>query len=512
MTLCSAPVSLNSNAEGVVSVLFPFALPKQNHPEHSARRCMTAQLQPFAATLSGTQLQVRFRWLNQVGFVLAAILASSITGCSSIVLCMTGIPAIPAHRVPREFLARPRANMQELTMSRMRQTPPKVYQLGPNDVLGIYIENVLGQPDSAPPVHFSQDNSKPPSLGFPIPVREDGTLALPLVDPINVSGLTLTQAADAIRYAFTVKKRILPEGKDRILVTLQRPREYRVLVVREDAGSGGAAGAIGGAGTGAVGGAGGGLGLGNTRRGSGSTVSLPAYENDLLTALSKTGGLPGLDAKNEVLILRGNFGDAVERDLLIAKLKASQDPCECKMDLPPDAHIVKIPLRFQPEDFPKFKEEDIILQTGDIVFVQSREREIYYTSGAIRSGVQLLPRDIDIDILQAVALSGGNIAMGATGVQSIGGGGGGGGNSGGGGTSFGATPSRAIVLRKTCNGGEIPIKVDLRRALITPSERILIAPEDTIIVQYTFAEELYNAALRMIQFNFLFSGLSGKGV
>ncbi|MBS0201587.1 MAG: polysaccharide biosynthesis/export family protein [Planctomycetes bacterium] len=436
------------------------------------------------------------------------MLLSTLSGCSSLALCLTGIPAIPAHRVPTEYLGRPRANMQEITLSRLRQNPPKIYQLAPNDVLGVYIENVLGQPDAPPPVNFPQDGSRPPSLGFPIPVREDGTLALPLVDPIQVEGLTLPQAAEAIREAYTVKKKILPEGKDRIIVTLQRPREYRVLVVREEAGSGGATG--GSTGGGGVGGGGGGLGVGNSKRGTGATVLLPAYENDLLSALTKTGGLPGLDAQNEVLILRGNFHDAAERDLLIARMKACQDPCECEQELPPDVNITRIPLRFYPEQVPTFKQEDIILQNGDIVMVQSRERELYYTSGVIRGGAQPLPRDYDLDILQAVALAGGSVAPGGTGVGNVSGSGGYGGN--GGGMTMGATPSRAIVLRKTCNGGEIPIRVDLRRALINPGERILIQPEDTIIVQYTFAEELYNAALRTVSFNFLMNGLSGQGI
>jgi hypothetical protein len=54
--------------------------------------------------------------------------------------------------------------------------------------------------------------------------------------------------------------------------------------------------------------------------------------------------------------------------------------------------------------------------------------------------------------------------------------------------------------------------VDLRRALVNPQERILIQPEDTIIVQYTFCEEVYNAALSVVSINFLMNGLSGQGI
>jgi len=437
-------------------------------------------------------------------FAVAAV-ALSMAGCGSMMQFVTGIPAIPASRVPPEFLGRRRTDMQDITLSRLRQNPPKVYQLAANDVLGIYIENVLGTTDEAPPVNFTLDGSKPPSLGFPVPVREDGTLALPLVEPIPVSGLTLTQATDAIREAYTITKQILPVGKDRIIVTLQRPREYRVLVVREE--SGGMAGGGSGGTQGLMRGGGGAMAGAFTKRGTGDNVLLPAYENDLLSALNKTGGLPGLDAKNEILILRGSFRDAAERDQLIAQIKSAQDPCECDLKIPDGVNVTRIPLRFYPEQVPMFREEDIILETGDIVMVQSREREQFYVGGAIPGGAIPIPRDYDLDILQAVALAGGSVGQGGSGIGNGFGGGGGGG----GGQSGGLAPSRAIVLRKTCNGGEIPIKVDMQRAIIAPGERILIQPEDTIIVQYTCAEEIYNAALSMVRFNFL-TGLGGGGI
>ena len=74
----------------------------------------------------------------------------------------------------------------------------------------------------------------PPAIGFPIPVRDDGTIPLPLVEPISVSGLTVGQAERAIIEAYTVKKRILVAGRERVMVSLMRPRTTRVLVVRQD--------------------------------------------------------------------------------------------------------------------------------------------------------------------------------------------------------------------------------------------------------------------------------------
>jgi hypothetical protein len=372
-----------------------------------------------------------------------------------------------------------------------------VYQLGPGDVLGIYIETVVGKSDEPPPVFYPEDKTAEPALGYPVPIREDGTVALPLVDPIKVSGLTLTQATMAIRRAYTVERHILQEGKDRILVTLQRKRKHKVLVIREEAGSLPTT----------VSGTTGGLGAGLSKRGTGAVVALDAYENDLLHALSATGGMPGLDAENEVLIFRGTGMDAATRDRLLAELNSSRAPCTDVQQLPDDQNIVRIPLRFYPDELPDFQEDDIILQSGDIVYIPSRDREIYYTAGALRGGAQQLPRDYDLDILGAIALAQGNVGYGGVASQS------GVGGTGGGGTSsqnIGFPPTRAVVLRKLPGNRQISIKVDLCKALRNPAERILIQPEDVIVVQYTFLEEVGNVAMRMVNFNFLFNGFSGN--
>jgi len=91
---------------------------------------------------------------------------------------------------PRYYDA-PRSAQEPINFVCLRQDPPPVYQLGPRDVLGIYIEGVLGKEGEPPPVHFPEEASIPPAIGFPIPVREDGTVSLPLVPPMSVEGLTL---------------------------------------------------------------------------------------------------------------------------------------------------------------------------------------------------------------------------------------------------------------------------------------------------------------------------------
>lgn len=416
---------------------------------------------------------------------LLGILVLGLSGCAS----LTPISGIPAHRVPQALQAEKRADKPNIDLVRLRQDPPDVYQLAPGDIVGIYIEGVLGDREQALPVNFSENGDLPPSVGYPVPVRENGTISLPLVDPILAQGLSLAQLEEEIRRAYTVDRKILQPGNDRIIVTLMKRRTYQVLVIRED-GSQIATGTAVEARSGSL------------KKGAGFTLNLPAYENDVLHALTETGGLPGFEAQNEVIILRGAFEDAQERDKVLAELLAkSRGECYYNPpDRPEDPNIIRIPLRYDPGNPPTFSEEDIILRTGDIVLIESREQEFYYTGGLLGGGKHPLPRDYDLDVLGAIAEAGGPIAGGT---------GGGRGNTAfrTGGAGGLVAPTQIIIVRTLPGGGQIPIKVDLRQALLGSSERILIQPGDVVILKYKPQEFVANAILGSVGINFLFNDI-----
>ena len=196
-----------------------------------------------------------------------------------------------------------RSDKEPINFLRLRQEPPEAYRLDERDVLGIYIEGVLGTKDEPPPVHFPEEgDDMPPAIGFPVPIREDGTISLPLIEALDLRGLTLAEAEQRIRYTY-ISQKILKPDRERIIVTLMRPRTYHVLVVREDSTADTNVGAnfttpqayaLAQA-------------FGTTRRGQSYPIELKAYENDVLHALSESGGLPGSDARNEVIVLRGAF-------------------------------------------------------------------------------------------------------------------------------------------------------------------------------------------------------------
>ena len=423
-------------------------------------------------------------------FVALAIVSSFLTGCNT-------ISSIPVSRVPGEILAAERKNdFIDISMLRLRQDPPEVYLLGPGDVLGVYIKGVLGNEAELPPVHFPEDANRPPAIGYPVPIREDGTLALPIVDPIKVEGMSLVEATDVIHKAYLYPDVILKEGEEQIIVTLIRERKIRVQVIREE---------------------GGGLN-GVSKRGTGHVVDLPAYENDLLHALSETGGMPGTDAKNEVMIYRGMYDEAMSADVILDDLCHSQcqdqcvDPCFCdERPIPDPPYVTRIPLRYNPANPPTFTKEDIILHEGDIVIIRSRDRETFITAGLLGGGEYPLPRDKDLDIIGAIALARGSLGSAGSGIGAIGNGGnGGGGLGGGGGRQQACPPSDAIVIRELPCGSSIAMRIDLNRALEDPSQRILIKPNDVVILRYKIKEEIGNVLINMFQINYLLGSGLGR--
>lgn len=112
-----------------------------------------------------------------------------------------------------------------IDFSRLRQDKPEFYTLDADDVLGVFIEEVLGEFGTAPPVQLPDPNNDlPPAIGFPVPVREDGTMSLPLVSPIPVRGLTVQQAEALITRAYRQGDNPILIDKGRIIVTLIRKR------------------------------------------------------------------------------------------------------------------------------------------------------------------------------------------------------------------------------------------------------------------------------------------------
>jgi RNA polymerase sigma factor (sigma-70 family) len=225
---------------------------------------------------------------------------------------------------------RPREQATPLPLVLLRQEPPKVYLIEPGDFLGIYVEGVLGEKDKPPPVTIPQatvlgQTIPQPSIGYPILVQQDGTISLPLLEPLVVRGKSQQQVEDMIKKRY-VEENILVRGKERVLASIARPRTYRVTVARRD--------------------------VPGTAPSHYASVSLelPAYENDVLNALARSGGLPAPEAEATVI---------VQRD----RTPTAEDPGRTQE--------VRIPLHTRPSQAMPHA-ADMILQNGDVIIVESR--------------------------------------------------------------------------------------------------------------------------------------------
>jgi protein involved in polysaccharide export with SLBB domain len=313
-----------------------------------------------------------------------------------------------------------------------------------------------------------------------------------MIEAVPVTGLTLTQAERVIHRRY-IESKILAKGNDRIIVTLMRKRTNQVLVVREDSGASQPVSNM--------------MLVGPSKRGSVFAVDLPSDESDVMHALAESGGLPGLDAKNEVIILRGKFADAIGRDMTLRELSMHGEYVGPQQLMGNQRNVLRIPLRAEPGmPRPQWTQEDIRLQTGDIVFIETREREVFYTGGILGGRELPLPRDYDLDVLAAISLAGGSAATGVTGGSA----GSGNGLSGGGrGGSSGLIPAtQIIVVRRLPTGTTVPIRIDLNRAIVHPADRILVQPGDYVILQYKPLELAANVILGNVGISYFINGIN----
>ncbi len=414
-------------------------------------------------------------------WILTTLLAG---GCASVTNPVAN--GVPARLLPEDLLGESKEELVPIPLAWLRVKPPEEYRLDKGDIIGVYIEGALGDRDQVPPIHFPQVAGVPPSIGFPIPVGERGFVPLPLVKKVKVAGMTIEEAQAAIENAYTSgDKKYLDPEQARILVTLVRPRQARILVIREDTQTRRTSlndptfRLFGSAPT-----------LGPQGQGSGNVLELPETEADVLSALARTGGLPGPTAANEVIVYRG-----------FSHLAGHQVPSDWQADPPSNSETpraIRIPMRIKPGTPPSFTVEDIKLRSGDILYIPSRETDVYYTGGLMPAREVPLPRDYDLRTVEAVLRVGGPIVNGGRFIATFSGTG-----------SFASglgnpNPSLLTILRRTPGGRQVAIRVDLNKALRDPRENLLVQPGDVLLLQETPSE----AVARYFSQAFNFGALS----
>ncbi|MGH7171625.1 MAG: polysaccharide biosynthesis/export family protein, partial [Gemmataceae bacterium] len=424
--------------------------------------------------------------------LLGCILAG---GCAA--LTNPGVRAIPVHLLPPELRAKSVEGLKPIPLNLLAQARPSDYLIEGGDVLGVWVEGVLGDlkqpPPVQPPVHLGNVDL-PPAVGYPIEVRRDGTLSLPSIDPLKVAGLSFKEAEDAIRRAYEKEQILVPGKKQRIIVSLVRPRTYHILVLRQDSPM-----SLQTVVTSSLGTSGPEF-IGVSRKGTGWELILPAYQNDVLTALAKTGGLPGTDAEDMVLVERNGPGSP-NWQMIAQGFQAGGAPAAM-----PGGSVVTIPLRAKPGQPLPIHPQDVVLHDGDALFVPAREERLFYTGGLLGSGEHIMPRDKDLDVLQAVARTRGVMFNGAFSTSNL--------------TGnvllpgLGQpSPSLLTVVRRGPKGcGQFSIRVDLNRAVKDARERLLVQAGDLLILQETPAQGITRYITQVADLPFAFTFLQTKNM
>ncbi|HEY3391619.1 MAG TPA: polysaccharide biosynthesis/export family protein [Lacipirellulaceae bacterium] len=435
---------------------------------------------------SATNRRTKPRWLNFEPFVatMAAACCTLFAGCAALTNPVAN--GIPVRLLPDELLAESREGYEPIPLTTLRQPPPEEYILAAGDTLGIYIEGVLGTSETPPPVNLPESTDLPPSVGYPFPIRNDGTVSLPLAGPVQVAGMTIEQAEKAVINAYLRREILRPEDQ-RILVTLMRPRHVRVLVIREDSQQRQVSlqtESLLGLGTSRT-------QIGGRREGTGLVLELPAYQNDVLNALTRSGGLPGLESTQEVIVQRGYWDAASDPATGMQRYPSQADLMDGEKGR---RRIIRIPMQTRGGEAPPFRPEDIILQSGDIVFVEARRPEFYYTGGLLPADEIPLPNDYDLTVVEAVLKSRGPLLNGGLNASNING------------VVIQAgvgnpSPSLLSVLRETPGGGQVTIRVDLNEAVRDPRENLLVQAGDVLILQETPDEAVTRYFTQVFQIN-----------
>ncbi len=232
--------------------------------------------------------------------LLIVALLSLSTGCHFV---SSPQGTVPASRLPEGLFDCPRESLALLPMAALGQSKPLDHPIAAGDTLSVYVYGIFpASEDETPVIQQTQTLAQRyypprgtvvgPSTGLPIRVDQDGTVNLPLVEPVRIAGLTTSQAVERISAAYRAEQLIKPDA-ERITVSLLVPRVHRVVVMREDTPNETVALVDPQA-------------VDEIHRGSGETIDLPTYENDVLHALAETGGLPGTDAAREVYVIRSD--------------------------------------------------------------------------------------------------------------------------------------------------------------------------------------------------------------
>jgi polysaccharide export outer membrane protein len=305
--------------------------------------------------------------------LLLLLLTISFTSGCYVPLRTTATPAACLPDVFRTPSAR--ALYQDQNLSALVVPKPKDYILGPDDELNVTVRGLSDNTEPVPMVTRLMGN---------------GTVRLPLIGEIEIEGMNLSEAQEAIDVAYRKDVLVNP----RVSVSLAAKATFDVTVLGEVATPG--------------------------------VYELPRYQNDVAHALGLSGGLT--DFHDDVIKIHRRVEDPRQSEQQRPQtLGGTTPPWPTEwMDV-----MIEIPLRGgQPKMIADgnmiLKEDltpdDVTLRQGDVISVPKKPDPVFFVVGPL-SGINavnftvsdrdrqlgnafILPDDRDIDVVMAVAMAG----------------------------------------------------------------------------------------------------------
>lgn len=270
---------------------------------------------------------------------------------------------VQARDLPDSFRLPERVFGDDLGLANLTVPPPPQFLLGPEDLLEVTV------------IDRANVEQVPPTQ---VRIQPDGTLHLPLIPPLSVARMSISQAQAAITKAYANQIFVQP----RVRVAVVAVATVNVLVLGEVNEPG--------------------------------IKNLPRYQTDVGHAVAAAGGFTDL-AGGAIEVHRHIQRSMVEhRSYAATMLTRYEDHPERPKS------VMRIPLRGLPAG--ALVSQDVALGAGDVVVVPSRKNEVFWVVGELNDnnfvrftlgnrdrelGTGLvLPPDREIDVVTAVVMAG----------------------------------------------------------------------------------------------------------
>ncbi|MEM1068039.1 MAG: polysaccharide biosynthesis/export family protein, partial [Planctomycetota bacterium] len=318
---------------------------------------------------------------------LMALLCVMATGC----YVPLRSPSIPAASLPSHYRSPVRSYRPPMNLAELSLEAPQDYLLGQGDILEVSISGL--------------SNPGPEEKTRPIrtQIMSDGVIRLPLVGSVQVNGMNLADAQDAIDRAYS--DRLVKNPKASVILVEKATISIPVLGEVNEPG----------------------------------VQPLPKYENDIAHAIAAAGGLSDYSARVvEIHRLINPVELACYVDEALpesASLKNAGPPLQASevevigeggnqviLRVPLESGTPELILGNQTIPLAKFSRADLTLRPSDVVVVPRQADEIFFVVGPLSDNsvvnfrvsdldrrlgnAFLLPTDRDIDVVTAVAMAG----------------------------------------------------------------------------------------------------------